>query len=471
MVNFRRNTRSGGSHRRGGNRAWGGGCLLAPADLGDPEALDAMFDAVGETFGSLDILVANAAATAFKPLLETRRHHLDKTFAITVNALVHAVQRAAGLMQGRAGKVVTVSGIDARRYVPLHGAMAAAKGAAEVLTAYLACELAPRGIRVNGVNPGFVDTDSARVFGDTRLPPAGRQHRPLHPHEAGRRTAGHRRRRGLPVLRGRRLDLRPDADGGRRPQPDLALRPQPPGCAEAMTPAPLHEETHAMPADAEAFVPFPLLRGPHAQTIAAAKLALWRRRPPAESRVVALPDGDRIALEVSTPRQWRPDDPSVLLLHGLCGCHDSPYMTRVALKLWRRGVRAIRMNMRGCGSGVGLARMPYHSGRSADVEAVLEDLRAAWPHSALTLVGFSLGGNVMLKLAGELGKRAGELAEQVIAVCPPADLASLFAAAQPPVQPRLRAVFHAPPAGRGGRTPPPVPRSGAGGPVRAHVDV
>ena len=165
VVHFRRNAEAAEATAAAVS-ALGRRVLLVQADLGEPEALEVMFDSVGETFPSLDILVANAAATAFKPLLETRRHHLDKTFAITVNALVRAVQRAAGLMQGRAGKVVTVSGIDARRYVPLHGAMAAAKGAAEVLTAYLACELAPRGIRVNGVNPGFVDTDSARVFGD-----------------------------------------------------------------------------------------------------------------------------------------------------------------------------------------------------------------------------------------------------------------------------------------------------------------
>ena len=179
-----------------------------------------------------------------------------------------------------------------------------------------------------------------------------------------------------------------------------------------------------MPAESYSFLPFPLLRGPHLQTIAAAKLALWRREPPGEVEVVTLPDGDRIALVVSTPPQWRPDNPSVLLLHGLCGCHQSSYMMRLALKLWQRGIRAIRMNMRGCGAGAGLARQPYHSGRSPDVLAVLEYLRRRWPASPVTLLGFSLGGNVMLKFAGELGPQAQELCTQVIAVCPPAELAA-----------------------------------------------
>jgi len=146
--------------------ALGRRALVVQAELGEAPAIRCMFTQVHETFGGLDILVANAAATAFKPLLEQQEHHIDKTFAITVDAFVLAVQEAVRLMQGRRGKIVTVSGIDARRYIPLHGALAAAKGALEVLTAYLACELAPQGISVNGVNPGFVNTDSAHVFGE-----------------------------------------------------------------------------------------------------------------------------------------------------------------------------------------------------------------------------------------------------------------------------------------------------------------
>ena len=165
VVNYRRQT-AAAAETAAAIEAYGRQTLVAQADVGDAEAVRHLFERVREIFGGLDIFVANAAATAFKPVLELQRHHLDKTFSITLTSFVLAVQLAADLMHNRPGKIVTVSGIDARRYIPLHGALAAAKGALEVLTTYLACELAERGIQVNGVNPGFVDTDSAHIFGD-----------------------------------------------------------------------------------------------------------------------------------------------------------------------------------------------------------------------------------------------------------------------------------------------------------------
>jgi NAD(P)-dependent dehydrogenase (short-subunit alcohol dehydrogenase family) len=70
--------------------------LVIQAELGETSAVRRLFTQVRETFGALDIFVANAAATAFKPLLEQQAHHIDKTFAITVDAFVLAVQDHAG---------------------------------------------------------------------------------------------------------------------------------------------------------------------------------------------------------------------------------------------------------------------------------------------------------------------------------------------------------------------------------------
>ena len=165
VVNYRRQTAAAEATAATitglGRRA-----LVVQADIGDARAVRHLFSCIRDTFGHLDIFVANAAATAFKSLMEVQEHHLEKTFAITIKSFVLAAQLAADLMRGRRGKIVTVSGIDARRYIPLHGPLAAAKGALEVLTSYLACELAGQGIVVNGVNPGFVNTDSAHVFGE-----------------------------------------------------------------------------------------------------------------------------------------------------------------------------------------------------------------------------------------------------------------------------------------------------------------
>jgi len=172
-----------------------------------------------------------------------------------------------------------------------------------------------------------------------------------------------------------------------------------------------------------AFYPFPLAAGRHAQTIIASQINL-ATSPPSTTRVIPLCDGDQLALEVSTPPTWQPTDPTVVLIHGLCGCHASPYMIRMAHKLWSSSIRAVRMNMRGCGSGEGLARQPYHSGRSDDVLAVLADLRHVAPQSPVTAIGFSLGGNLLLKLAGELQTEAATYLKQAVTVSPPVDLAA-----------------------------------------------
>lgn len=167
------------------------------------------------------------------------------------------------------------------------------------------------------------------------------------------------------------------------------------------------------------FRPAPLLANPHLQTIVGAQVRLTRP-PPSTTLLAPLDDGDRLALEVSTPEGWSPGDRTVLLIHGLCGCQESNYLVRIARKLYRLGIRAVRMNQRGCGSGRGLARRLYHSGRSEDVLAAVRALREASPVSSV--VGFSLGGNMALKLAGELGAAAREHFDQVVAICPPANL-------------------------------------------------
>lgn len=168
------------------------------------------------------------------------------------------------------------------------------------------------------------------------------------------------------------------------------------------------------------FRPLPWARSPHVQTIAATfGLA---RPPPASIEIVDLPDGDRVALEISTPPAWSSQGPTVLLIHGLCGCSRSPYMVRLARGLWDAGLLCVRMNLRGCGPGFGLARRIYHSGRSGDALSVIEALRRHSPESPVSLVGFSLGGNIALKLAGELGEAGRGMLSQVMAVSPPVDL-------------------------------------------------
>jgi uncharacterized protein len=172
------------------------------------------------------------------------------------------------------------------------------------------------------------------------------------------------------------------------------------------------------------FKPHALLRGGHAQTLAGVYLPGHRHRYRAQQHRVTLEDGDQIVLHDDCPSSWRPSDRSTLLIHGLAGCHESGYMQRIAAKLNRRGVRTFRMDLRGCGAGMGLARLPYHSGRSEDAAAALAAIARLHPVSPTTLVGFSLGANITLKLLGELADRPCGNLDSAVAVCPPIDLAA-----------------------------------------------
>ncbi len=138
-------------------------CETIPCDLSEDGAADRLFDLVASKTQSLDIYIHNAAATAFKDLLDLKSHHIEKTMNITVKSFILGVQRAASFMKN-GGAVVSISGMDTLKVVPRHGLLGAAKSALQTLTTYYAHELASRKIRVNSVNPGFLETESTRKY-------------------------------------------------------------------------------------------------------------------------------------------------------------------------------------------------------------------------------------------------------------------------------------------------------------------
>ncbi len=171
------------------------------------------------------------------------------------------------------------------------------------------------------------------------------------------------------------------------------------------------------------FNPFPFLVGSHRQTILGSFFT-WKKVIRSKTHFVDLPDKDQIAIEVAIPKEWKETDPTVVMVHGLCGSHNSPYLVRLSKKLYKAGIASVRVNLRGCGSGKGRAKQIYHSGRSDDILEALKYIKDLLPRSALTLMGFSLGGNIVLKLAGELGPLGKEYITRVISLSPPTDLYS-----------------------------------------------
>ena len=114
--------------------------------------------------------------------------------------------------------------------------------------------------------------------------------------------------------------------------------------------------------------------------------------------------------------------PTVVLLHGLEGSSRSQYMLGNAARAWAGGWNIVRMNMRNCGGTEDLSPTLYHSGLSGDVAAVMRTLAAEKGLGAFALVGYSMGGNLVLKLAGELGENRPDSLKAVVGVSPVMDL-------------------------------------------------
>ncbi len=186
--------------------------------------------------------------------------------------------------------------------------------------------------------------------------------------------------------------------------------------AETCSPNPVLEEVPE-------FVPPLWLRSGHAQTIVGRYLPGPRVRFDSTYHEMAADERDRLAVLESVPPGWSRGDPAAILIHGLAGCARAPYVVRVAARLFRLGVRVVRMNLRGAGAGFGLARGIYHAGRTQDVRTVAQWLARRAANSPIALVGFSLGGNLVLKLAAESATLPVEGLDCVLAANPPIDLA------------------------------------------------
>lgn len=115
---------------------------------------------------------------------------------------------------------------------------------------------------------------------------------------------------------------------------------------------------------------------------------------------------------------------TVIIVHGLEGSSESQYMLGIAAKGLAAGMNVVRMNQRNCGGTEALSPTLYHSGRSQDVAAVAQNLMDRDRISRFALAGFSMGGNLVLKLAGEWGKDGPPQFRAVAAVCPSMNLAA-----------------------------------------------
>lgn len=147
-------------------------------------------------------------------------------------------------------------------------------------------------------------------------------------------------------------------------------------------------------------------------------LGLPLKDPPSKEVLLTLEGGDRLSCWDSVPPSWKNGDLIVILVHGMAGSYRSRYIVRLARALYSKGTRVFRVNLRGCGTGAGIARLPTNAGASEEPLAAIQYVKKVAPDSILRIVGFSMGGNIVLKMLGEQGWR---IVDKAVVVCPGVD--------------------------------------------------
>ena len=191
------------------------------------------------------------------------------------------------------------------------------------------------------------------------------------------------------------------------------------------TPDQLFEVARALAS--KPFKPHPLFANGHAQTLAA---YAWPRRSllltarADEKRIFEVERDVRILAHCRWQAVAPLEQPTILLVHGLEGSSASRYMLNTARKAFRLGFNVLRLNQRNCGDTEHLTRTLYNSGLSGDVRAVVRELIERDGLRRIFLAGFSMSGNIVLKMAGEDGEDVPPELAGVCAVSPSADLSS-----------------------------------------------
>jgi uncharacterized protein len=181
-----------------------------------------------------------------------------------------------------------------------------------------------------------------------------------------------------------------------------------------------------------AYVPIPWLRNGHRMTIYTwARPRRFPNLPAPESRLFEVARDARVLAKC----HWQPKrtaSPTLLLLHGLEGSADAHYMRGIADKAFSQGFNVVRLNQRNCGGTDHLSVGVYNSGLTADPAAVIRELVERDGLPALSVAGYSLGGNLTLKLAGEYGSAAPAALRSFAAVSPTLDLTACIEALERP---------------------------------------